>query len=91
MGTGAEKGIVTVLFNSFTEQEKGGFPRRDPAKETERFPSILASDAAGAPRRKGRIGRAVDHRGSPQTLYVKPSVALGYFVSFISEHCVCWM
>jgi hypothetical protein len=61
------------------------------SRQNERFPSTLASDAAGAPRRQGSIGRAVDHRGSPQTLYVKPSVALGYFVSCISGHCVCWM
>jgi hypothetical protein len=83
--------MVTVLFNNVAEQEKGGFPRRESAKETERFSSTRASDAAGALRRKGSIGRAVDHRGSPQTLYVKPSVARGYVVSFISGQCVGWM
>ena len=55
------------------------------SRQNERFPSTRASDAAGAPRRPGRIGRAVDHRGSPQTLDVKPSGALGYFVSCVLD------
>jgi hypothetical protein len=42
MGTGAEKGLVTVLFRSVAEQGKGECPRRDPAKETDRFPSTSA-------------------------------------------------
>jgi hypothetical protein len=37
MGTGAEKGIMTVLFNSFVQQEKGELPRHNPVRQNERF------------------------------------------------------
>jgi hypothetical protein len=43
MGTGAENGMVTVLFSSFAEQEEGDLPRHDAGRETARFVSTSST------------------------------------------------
>jgi hypothetical protein len=54
---------MTVLFNSFAQQEKGELPRHNPVRQNVRFPSTYAPGSAVARRPEGGVGRAVDNLG----------------------------